>query len=210
MPGDSRPLLAWPDRVRGDAYVPLDCRKCALHQGRTQVVPAEGASKPVAFFVGEGPGPDEDEQGRPFVGRAGKILRGALLDAGWTPQEIWITNVVKCFPHDRQGSRRKIRRPHPHESAACRGHLGAELGALRPRLVVALGKTAAEELTGRKIPRLEPIRGDVLPTRPELGDHWVFVTYHPSGLHYGHATVAEFTDDLRWARAMAVPEATPP
>ncbi len=191
--------------MRGEnpVFVPLDCRRCALAAGRQQVVPAEGGERPIAFFVGEAPGPEEDAQGRPFVGRAGRILRRALAGAGWRDEELWITNAVKCFPNDRVGEKRRIRKPAGPEVDACRRHLAAEVAALRPRLIVTLGATALEAVTGRRFARLGAVRASLLPARDEFGSTPVFPTYHPSGLHYGHATPEEFQDDLRRARALA-------
>lgn len=185
----------------------LDCALCGLCQGRTQVVPAEGSRAARVMLVGEAPGPDEDQVGRPFIGRAGKILRRELEKAGWTPEDVWITNTVKCFPHEVVEGKKKIRAPSEAESDACRLHLRRELDALRPHLVVALGRTAAQQLTGKPLESLEALRGATLSTRPELGDHDVFVTYHPSGLHYAKGRLELFQQDLRRARALA--EAVP-
>lgn len=187
---------------RGVDLVDLACTRCGLSRDRTQVVPAEGSRTAPAFLVGEGPGPEEDSKGRPFVGRAGKLLRSVLERTGWRGEDVWITNIVKCFPHDRDGARRRIRAPMPIEAAACRVHLRRELEAIRPRLLVALGRTAAHELTGVPLPNLDRLHGTVLPTRPELGDHWVFLTFHPSGLHYARGRLEAFEKDLRTARAL--------
>lgn len=182
---------------------PADCARCPLAAGRTQVVQAEGSPSAPVFVVGEAPGPDEDKQGRPFIGRAGKILRQALRDAGYGADDVWITNAVKCFPHTRAEGKAKIRAPTSEESDACRSHLASEVRSLRPRLVVALGRTAAATLLGGKARPMAVLRGNTWPARPELDGVPVFVTYHPSGLHYGHATVEEFTADLRAARQRA-------
>lgn len=182
---------------RGDAYLAPDCSACA---GRA--VPAEGGEAPHTFFVGEAPGPTEEKLGRPFVGRAGRVLRSALEEAGWTEPEIWITNVVKAFPHVEVAGKRKIRKPTPAEVRACIPHLVREADDLRPRLLVALGRTAAEALLGRRVPKLGDVRGQVLPTRAELAGRPVFVTIHPSALSYGalRGQRAGFVEDLRRAR----------
>lgn len=185
----------------GRTFLDPTCRAC-----RGRAVPAEGSATPAVFIVGEAPGPTEEREGRPFVGRAGAILRTALRTAGWTDDELWITNIVKSFPFDLEGGKRKIRRPTGDEVAACLPHLVREHDALKPRLLVALGRTAAEALLGRGVPKLADVRGRPLLARAELGGALVFVTYHPSGLHYGHATVEEFTADLRAARRVALPE----
>jgi DNA polymerase len=187
----------------------LDCSLCGLSRGRTQVVPAEGDRAARVMLVGEAPGPDEDRVGRPFIGRAGKVLRRELANAGWRPEDVWITNTVKCFPFDLVESKKKIRPPTGLESDACRLHLRRELDALRPRLIVALGRTAAQQLTGEPVPSLETVRGATLATRAALGDYPVFVTYHPSGLHYAAGRLELFQADLRRARTIAAADAAP-
>lgn len=191
------------DGMRGDAFVDASCAKCALSRTRKQVVAAEGGRRPLAFFVGEAPGPEEDREGRPFIGRAGKILRRSLAGAGWKPDEVWITNTVKCFPHESgPNGKARIRRPDAAEAAACRQHLLAEVKALRPRIIVALGQTAAQALLREPPKKLALVRASLQAARPDLGEVAVFVTYHPSGLHYGHATEAEFQRDLAQARRL--------
>ncbi|MGQ4808082.1 hypothetical protein NKDENANG_01449 [Candidatus Entotheonellaceae bacterium PAL068K] len=147
-----------------------DCRKCRLHQGRTHVV--FGTGNPVAdlVFVGEAPGQEEDEQGEPFVGRAGQLLTRIIEAMGLTRDQVYILNVIKCRPpHNRN--------PRPDEVAACRSILDAQLACLQPRVVCALGTFAAQALlqTDEKISRL---RGRF----HRLGDIPVMPTYHPAYL----------------------------
>lgn len=190
------------DRPRATDLVDLACDRCQLNGSRTQVVPAEGPRTARLFLVGEAPGPDEDAQGRPFVGRAGKILRRSLDAAGIPADDVWISNTVKCFPHDLvEGGKRRIRKPSTEEATACRPWLRAEVKALRPALLVALGGTAAQELTGQRGIKIGDVRGKRLSARDELGGVPVVVTYHPSGLRYGHATEQDLVDDLRAAYA---------
>lgn len=177
------------------------CARCGLCRGRTQVVPAEGPRTARAFFVGEAPGPDEDRQGRPFIGRAGRILRSALPRAGWRLEDVWITNTVKCFPHEPVDGAARIRAPTVSEADACRPFLVREIESLRPHLLVALGRTAARSLTGREV-ALDQEHGRVVAARPELGDARVFLTFHPSGLHYAKGRAALFDADLRAALAL--------
>jgi uracil-DNA glycosylase len=193
----------------GLAFVDRECMKCGLCAGRTQVVPAEGGNHPRIFFIGEAPGPDEDMQGRPFVGRAGRILRRSLQRAGWTDAETWITNAVKCFPFEVEGEKRKIRKPSTAEVVACLPHLEREVAALRPAVLVALGKTAAEAVLGRPIPNLGEVRGRLQTARQGLSEVPVWVTWHPSGLHYGHATEDEFVADLAAVRRFIAPSPKP-
>jgi uracil-DNA glycosylase len=188
--------------VRGTDYVPALCNLCALHKGRTQVVPGEGSATAKVFLVGEAPGPQEDHKGRPFIGRSGMLLRRTLKDTGWKEDEYWITNIVKCFPYNFSMGAKKPRAPLPEESDACRRHLQAEIEALKPRLFIALGKTAANNLTGRDVGSLDALHGNVVAARPEFGGTDVFLTFHPSGLHYVAGRPALFRHDLSQARKL--------
>lgn len=192
--GRSGPAVA-----RGGAFVPLDCARCGLARTRTQVVPGEGPTAPRALFVGEAPGPDENREGRPFVGRAGRILRNAMREAGWREDEVWITNVVKCFPVRTEDAQRRIRAPRPDEIEACRRHLDAEKERLSPSIVVALGRTAAVALTGNPGLELDRDHGRVV----EAGGLRILPTFHPSGLHYRAGRHAAFREDLRLARMLS-------
>ena len=111
------------------------CTRCRLHERRTQAVPGEGHPSTEVVFVGEGPGESEDRQGRPFVGRSGEVLEWLLGTVGWTRDEVFITNVVKCRPPNN-------RNPEPDEVAACAPFLRRQLEILDPALVVALGSPA--------------------------------------------------------------------
>jgi DNA polymerase len=184
--------------------VDLGCTRCRLSRGRTQVVPAEGAATAKIFLVGEAPGPDEDLQGRPFIGRAGRILRRCLEAAGVPAEDVWISNAVKCFPHEVVGTKRRIRKPKRDEADACRPWLLEEIRAVAPRVVVAVGSTAAAELTGDRNIKVTKARGARVEPRPELAGVRLFVTFHPSGLHYGHGTEDDLARDLAAAYAAAV------
>ena len=109
------------------------CTRCRLHEGRTQAVPGEGSPETEVVFVGEGPGQNEDEQGRPFVGAAGGLLTELLRSVGWRREDVFITNVVKCRPPGN-------RDPEPDEIAACAPYLARQLAALDPAVVVTLGR----------------------------------------------------------------------
>jgi len=108
------------------------CTRCRLHETRTQAVPGEGDPSTEVVFVGEGPGFNEDRQGRPFVGRAGDLLVRLLGSIGWRREDVFITNVVKCRPPDN-------RDPEPDEIAACEPYLRRQLEVLDPAVVVTLG-----------------------------------------------------------------------
>jgi uracil-DNA glycosylase family 4 len=109
------------------------CTNCRLHATRTKAVPGEGAAATEVMFVGEGPGFNEDRQGRPFVGQAGAYLEKLLAQIGWGREEVFITNVVKCRPPDN-------RDPEPDEITACADFLTRQIEALDPALIVTLGR----------------------------------------------------------------------
>ncbi|MEI6971596.1 MAG: uracil-DNA glycosylase [bacterium] len=117
------------------------CKKCVLHKTRTNVVPGQGACRPEIMFVGEAPGADEDEQGLAFVGRAGQLLTKMIEAMGLTREEVFIANILKCRPPEN-------RQPMPDEMAACLPYLRAQIGILKPDVIVTLGATAARGLLG--------------------------------------------------------------
>jgi uracil-DNA glycosylase family 4 len=116
-----------------------DCTRCKLHGGRTRLVFGVGNPSAELMFVGEGPGADEDLQGEPFVGRAGQLLTKMIEAMGFARSEVYIANVVKCRPPGN-------RDPEPDEIAACEPFLKAQIAAVRPRVVVALGRFAVQTL----------------------------------------------------------------
>ena len=116
-----------------------DCRRCKLCSGRTNIVFGVGSPNAELVFVGEGPGADEDEQGIPFVGKAGQLLTKMIEAMGFEREQVYICNVVKCRPPNN-------RNPEPDEIDACEPFLRAQLGAIQPKAIVALGKFAAQTL----------------------------------------------------------------
>jgi len=153
------------------------CTKCGLCQGRTQTVLGTGDSKAKWLFVGEGPGRNEDLQGEPFVGPAGKLLDNMLLAMGLKRGEnVYIANVVKCRP---TGSDGRDRPPTPEESAACMPYLERQIALIRPSMIVALGKTAALTLLGMdQDTSVAQLRGKV----HQCANLPLVVTYHPAYL----------------------------
>lgn len=109
------------------------CQRCSLAAGRIRAVPGEGTLKAIVMFVGEGPGADEDRQGRPFVGRSGQFLTETLASLGIARKDVYITNVVKCRPPDN-------RDPLPGEVAACGDYLARQVEIINPRIIVTLGR----------------------------------------------------------------------
>jgi uracil-DNA glycosylase len=149
------------------------CRRCPLANGRTKAVPGEGDPDTEVVFVGEGPGFNEDREGRPFVGRAGELLVRMLATLGWRREEVFITNVVKCRPPDN-------RDPEPAEIAACEPYLRRQLGILDPALVVTLGRHSM----GRFMPgaRISAAHGTLAAADPATGagSALVYALYHPA------------------------------
>ncbi len=127
------------------------CRDCPGADAATQTVFGEGDARARVMIVGEQPGDQEDLRGRPFVGPAGQLLRGALSELGWPSQALYLTNAVKHFHHELRGKRRLHKTPGQREAVACLHWLEAEIEALRPRAIVALGATAVRSLLGDKV-----------------------------------------------------------
>jgi DNA polymerase len=154
------------------------CTACPLHETGTQTVFGEGTSKAEVVFVGEQPGDQEDLQGKPFVGPAGKLFDKALEDAGIDRSQVYVTNVVKHFKWQARGKRRIHQKPNWSEIAACRPWLEAELEVIEPRVLVCLGATAAQALLGRDF-RVSRQRGELVES--DLAEN-VIATVHPSSI----------------------------
>jgi uracil-DNA glycosylase family protein len=154
------------------------CQACPLWKDATQTVFGEGPPNADVMFVGEQPGDREDREGRPFVGPAGLLLDKALVEAGLDRKRIYVTNAVKHFKFEQRGERRLHKRPNTSEIKICRRWLFDEIEAVSPRLIVALGATAAHGLTGRAT-AVQSNRGSVLTVDKGLR---VFMTIHPSAL----------------------------
>src|ERR671936_1568405 len=125
------------------------CRGCGLWERGTQTVFGEGGAGAAVMFVGEQPGDQEDKEGRPFVGPAGKLLDRALEEAGIDRSLAYVTNAVKHFKWEPRGKRRIHKKPNAAEIAACRPWLDTEIELVKPRVIVCLGATAAQALLGR-------------------------------------------------------------
>ncbi len=176
------------------------CKACPLWANATQTVFGEGPPRAAVVLVGEQPGDREDVAGRPFVGPAGRMLDRALAEAGLDRAELYVTNAVKHFKNEPRGKRRIHKKPSDAEIDACHRWLERELELVEPRLIVALGATAARSLFGRATP-IERNRGRLL-ERP--GGPPVLVTVHPSSLlrvpdSYKAAAYRRFVGDLRKA-----------
>lgn len=165
-----------------------DCTRCQLaFEGRHTIVFGDGDPNAELLFVGEGPGADEDTQGIPFVGRAGQLLNNMITAMGLDRKQVYIANIVKCRPP-------KNRVPEPSEANACTQFLFRQIGVVRPKLIVALGATAATYLLGSKA-SLSVLRGklhDCMGTK-------LIVTYHPAYLLRDPRQKAETWKDLQLA-----------
>lgn len=148
-----------------------DCTRCRLHSARKTIVFGEGNPKARVVFVGEGPGKDEDEQGRPFVGRAGKLLDKIIEAMEMKREEVYICNVVKCRPPEN-------RNPEPDEVAECEPFLVKQIRAVSPQVIVCLGLVAAKALLKLQNPSLGSLRG----VFHNYGGTKLAVTYHPAAL----------------------------
>ncbi|MEO8115537.1 MAG: UdgX family uracil-DNA binding protein [Phenylobacterium sp.] len=181
------------------------CRRCDLWRHATQGVPGEGADHARLMFVGEQPGNQEDLEGRPFVGPAGEVFDRALAAAGVSRAQTFVTNAVKHFKHEQRGKRRLHKTPNAGEVTACRWWLDNERRIVRPRVIVALGATAALAVFGRPIP-IGKTRGQAIQLPDQAQG---VVTYHPSYLLRLPDEAAKaaayklFVDDLKFAWGLA-------
>ena len=171
------------DRIRAD--IGPDCTRCKLHKARTNIVFGVGNPKAELVFVGEGPGRDEDEQGEPFVGRAGKLLTQMIEAMGLRRQDVYICNVVKCRPPEN-------RLPEKDEVATCSPYLLRQLGVIHPKVICALGSCAAQTMlnTTQGISRF----------RGEWFDYHgakLMATYHPAYLLRNPPAKGEVWKDLQ-------------
>ena len=164
------------------------CEKCRLSQTRGNVVPGEGNPRARLMFIGEGPGQEEDRQGRPFVGRSGELLTRMIHAIGLERSEVYICNIVKCRPPQN-------RNPEPDEAAACLGYLREQVALVRPRVVVLLGKVACQYT----------LREQVFITRDhgrwfEQKGVWFMPTFHPSALLRDPAKKRDAWEDFQKIR----------
>ena len=176
-----------------------DCQACDLYKLGTQTVFGEGARHAELMFVGEQPGDAEDLAGKPFVGPAGRLLDRALEEAGIDRNAVYVTNVVKHFKWEPRGKRRIHKKPNAQEIAACSPWLRAEIGVVKPKVIVALGATAAQALLGPKF-RVTKERGKFIES--ELAPY-VMATVHPSSIlrapddETRRLEYRKFVDDLK-------------
>ncbi len=162
-----------------------DCRRCKLSGGRTNIVFGAGSPRADLMFIGEGPGYDEDKQGLPFVGRAGKLLDQIIKAMGFDREEVYIANVVKCRPPEN-------RTPQPDEVSACTPFLYRQIEIIGPRVIVALGAPAARALLETEI-GITKLRG----TFREYRGIPVMPTFHPAYLLRNPAAKRSVWEDMQ-------------
>ncbi len=160
------------------------CEKCALYKTRINVVPGEGSPKAEIMFIGEGPGKNEDEQGRPFIGAAGKLLDKLIKSIGLTREDIYIANVVKCRPPGN-------RDPLPEEVDACRPWLDQQIKIIKPKLIVLLGRHSMDRfLPNQKI--------SIDHGKPKRHNGQVyFPIYHPAAALYRNSLFEDLEKDFK-------------
>ena len=178
------------DKIKDDTLLKIredigDCTRCKLHKGRNKIVFGDGSPKAELVFIGEGPGADEDYQGIPFVGRAGKLLTQMIEAIGLQRRDVYICNVVKCRPPEN-------RAPEPDEVTTCSPYLLRQIDVIRPKVIVCLGAVAAKTLleTTRGISQF---RGQWL----EWRGHKLMATYHPAYLLRNPNAKGEVWKDLQ-------------
>jgi uracil-DNA glycosylase family 4 len=191
LPAPSGPsLFEVVDKVKDDTLLKIredigDCTRCKLHKGRNKIVFGDGNSQAQLVFVGEGPGADEDIQGLPFVGRAGKLLTQMIEAMGLQRKDVYICNVVKCRPPEN-------RAPEPDEVATCSPYLLRQIDVIRPKVIVCLGAVAAKTLL-ETTKGISQFRGQWLPWR----GHKLMATYHPAYLLRNPNAKGEVWKDLQ-------------
>jgi uracil-DNA glycosylase len=178
------------DRVEGDTLDLIrenlgECTRCRLHKQRNKIVFGDGNPRAELVFVGEGPGHDEDMQGLPFVGRAGKLLTQMIEAMGLQREDVYICNVVKCRPPEN-------RKPEDDEVATCSPYLYRQLDVIAPKAIVCLGATAAQSLLKTK-DSISRFRG----TWFDYRNTKLMVTYHPAYLLRNPAAKSEVWKDLQ-------------
>ena len=171
-----------------------DCTRCKLHAGRNQIVFGSGNPNAELMFVGEAPGADEDEQGEPFVGRAGQLLTKIIEAIGMQRSDVFIANVIKCRPPNN--------RPHePDEIATCEPFLFKQIDAIKPKVIVALGTHAAHALL-KVDTTISKLRGQVIDYR---GGIKLIPTFHPAYLLRSPDRKRDVWEDMKKVRALLSP-----
>jgi DNA polymerase len=185
-----------PNGGLGDDLCVEECTRCpALVESRSRIVNGSGPTDAALAFVGEAPGADEDEQGKPFVGRSGDVLDEALREAGIARADVRITNCVRCRPPDN-------RDPSAEELSNCRGHLDAEIDRLDPELIVTLGKVPSQHLLEREV-AITSEAGSVVDARIGGASRRVLLSVHPAATLYDRSQRDGFFEAIGEAARIA-------
>jgi uracil-DNA glycosylase family protein len=201
-PMTAAPFVPSSRNLRVLAAASQECRGCDLYEYATQAVFGDGPSHALVMLVGEQPGDQEDQQGKPFVGPAGKLLDRALVEAGVDRDLVYVTNAVKHFKFEERGKRRLHKKPSGLQIRACNPWLEAEIRAVEPKVLVPMGATAILAVLGKDA-KLTRDRGRFFP-HPSSAD--VLPTIHPSALlrmpeqEKRHEEFARFVEDLKLVR----------
>lgn len=163
----------------------IDCKKCRLCQNRTNIVFGVGNKKADIMFIGEGPGADEDRQGEPFVGRAGKLMNMAFGTVGLKREEVYIANIVKCRPPGN-------RDPQDDEASQCLDYLRNQVILVKPKIIVLLGRIALTNILGKEY-KISKARGNWI----ERKGIYYMPTWHPAALLRDDSKKVDFINDLK-------------
>ncbi|WP_202319491.1 type-4 uracil-DNA glycosylase [Archaeoglobus neptunius] len=169
------------------------CRRCDLYRVKTNYVPGSGSEKAEVVFVGEAPGREEDLKGEPFVGNAGKLLNEMLSKIGLTRNDVFICNVLKCRPPNN-------RDPAPEEVEACGRYLERQLEVIRPKIIVCLGRFAANyifNLFGLEFTSISKVKGKVFEAEAWGGKVKIVPIYHPAAVLYRPQLKKEYEENFR-------------
>jgi len=183
-------MIETPEKVLAELAAQIRvCSKCGLSQQRIQAVPGEGNARAEIMFIGEAPGKNEDEQGRPFIGQSGKFLTSMIEEIGLRREDVFIGNVIRCRPPEN-------RDPLPHELTACDGWLRAQLRIIQPRVVCTLGRYAMIALIDPYM-QISKVHGT-----PIEKDGTLFIPlYHPAAALHQAKLRDTLIDDMRKVRA---------
>ena len=197
-PGSAEDLIPDKPTIPSLQEAAADCRACDLWERGTQTVFGEGRRRAKVMLIGEQPGNEEDLQGKPFVGPAGRLLDEALEQAGIDRRQTYVTNIVKHFKWEARGKRRIHKKPNSTEIESCRPWLEAEIATVKPAVIVCLGATAAQALLGKQV-RVTRQRGEFIPSPLA---QFVMATVHPSSIlrapdeRTRHQEMHRFIEDL--------------
>jgi DNA polymerase len=169
-----------------------ECSRCSLSETRSKTVPGEGNLNTKVVFIGEAPGKKEDELGRPFVGAAGNLFNKLLVEAGFSREDVYILNILKCRPPDN-------RRPKKSEIDSCKIYLLKQLEVIKPKVVAPMGNSAVnffQNLSKLKKEAIGDVHGQIFEIKLPWGDLIFFPLYHPAAAIYRQKLVDTLEDDL--------------